>query len=307
LTLHICLTDQLDKEDARKFTTATPAKIEHAIDRLWCPATDNDVQHPSSDRIKGDIHKVERSLVSIIEADGAMVDGLGNRNGVRALRSTGEAPRRGGARVAGVSSKPHKSSTFRHSDSNELSETVLLTAQVKFEKHIGNVSADDKVVLNDIFAVRTLFSRNSTTKGAMREPLRTITGQANMNKYLDKDSDILKPVVQYLECRTVGDKYVCPYCTKEVKNNSQGIKKAYNRHLGNKSCIQAREAAAKVASSSSASGGGGGGVDDEDSDDVDSSDELDEDTSMLRENDSGDESDAADDDEDSRPSKRSRK
>ena len=45
LTLHICLTDQLDKEDARKFSTATPAKIEHAIDRLWCKATVNDVQH----------------------------------------------------------------------------------------------------------------------------------------------------------------------------------------------------------------------------------------------------------------------
>ncbi len=45
---------------------------------------------------------MESSLISIIEADGAMVDGLGNRNGVRAKRSTNEAPsRRGGAQVAG--------------------------------------------------------------------------------------------------------------------------------------------------------------------------------------------------------------
>ena len=134
----------------------------------------------------------------------------------------------------------------------------------------------------------------------MREPLRTITGLANTNKYLDPDSDDPKPVAQYLECRMVGDKYICPYCTKEV-SHSQGIKKGYTRHLGNKLCIEAREASAKVASSSSA---GGGGVDDEDSD---SSDELDEDTSMFRENNAGDASDDAEVDEDSRPSKKSRK
>ena len=95
LTLHICFTEKLEKDDVRKFSTATSAKIAHATDRLLSAAIDDDVQHPSANRIKGD-------MISIIEADGAMVYGLGNRNGVRAKRSTDEAPsRRGGARVAG--------------------------------------------------------------------------------------------------------------------------------------------------------------------------------------------------------------
>ena len=104
--------------------------------------------------------------MSIIEADGAMVDGLGNRNGVRAQRSTGEAPKRGGARKAGVSSKPHKNSNFRHSDSNELSEAVLLAAKVKYEKFCRNDSddEDDKVVLDDIFKLRKAFTRNQQQK-----------------------------------------------------------------------------------------------------------------------------------------------
>ena len=124
--------------------------------------------------------------MSIIEADGAMVDGLGNRNGVRAKVSTADAPsRRGGARVAGVCTKPHKSSNFRHSDSNELSETVLMAAKVKYEKFCRNDSddEDDKLDLDNIFKLRKAFTRNSTTIVAMREPLRTITGQANLNKY----------------------------------------------------------------------------------------------------------------------------
>ncbi len=165
---------------SRKSPLAPPS---HAIDRLWSMATDNDVQHPSADRIKGDIHKVERSLMSIIEADGAMVDGLGNRNGVRAKMSTEDAPsKRGGARVAGVSTKPHNASTFRHSDSNGLCETILMAAKMKFEQCFNNDTDDEdgRVNVDEIFKLRTAFTRNSTTKGAMREPLRTIWNQTQV-------------------------------------------------------------------------------------------------------------------------------
>ncbi len=51
LTLHICLTEKFQKDDVRKFSTATSAKIESAVDRLFSPATIDDGQHPSSDRI----------------------------------------------------------------------------------------------------------------------------------------------------------------------------------------------------------------------------------------------------------------
>ena len=58
------------------------------------------------------------------------------------------------------------------------------------------------------------------------------------------------PAGPYIECRMVGDKYICPYCSNIVPH-SQGITKGYTRHLGQVTCKNARKAAAKVASSSS--------------------------------------------------------
>ncbi len=55
LTMHICLTDELESADQRKFTLTSPDRIEHAIDRLWSAANGSNEQFPSSDRIKTDI------------------------------------------------------------------------------------------------------------------------------------------------------------------------------------------------------------------------------------------------------------
>jgi hypothetical protein len=47
-----------------------------------------------------------------------------------------------------------------------------MAAKVKFEKFCSNDSDDeddDKAVLDDIFKLRTAFTRNSTTSDAMRE------------------------------------------------------------------------------------------------------------------------------------------
>ena len=142
----------------------------------------------------------------------------------------------------------------------------------------------------------------------MREPLRTLTGQANMNKYLDPDSGSPTPAVSFLECKLVGGKYICPYCSNVVPH-TQGIKKGYTRHLGQVTCKKVREAAGKAAPSSSSASGGlsGGGVDEEDLDDDDSSNEAEpeDDTFLLWGIDSSD-LDKAHGFADGRPSKRSR-
>ena len=185
-----------------------------------------------------------------------------------------------------------------------------MAAKVKFEKFCCHDSDDedvDEAVLDDIFKLRTAFTRNSTTSGAMREPLRTLTGQANMNKYLDPDTGSPTPAVSFLECKLVGGKYICPYC-RNVVPHTQGIKKGYTRHLGQVNCKKVREAAGKAAPSSSASGGlSGGGVDEEDLDDDDSSVEAEpeDDPFLLWGIDSSD-LDRAHRLEDGRPSKRSR-
>jgi hypothetical protein len=247
LTLHICLTEKMDKDDIRKFSTATSAKIEWAVDRLFSPATADDVQHPSSDRIKGDIYKIQTSLRSIIEADGTMLDGIGNRNGHR-VRDTSnavnEASKRGGARQAGVSKFPHKNEKFRHSHVNGVSGHFLQESKVKFEQYLKDGDAEDyesdvSVDTGDIFTVREKFTRKSKTAGAMREPLRTLTSQANMNKFVEPGASNQNSLVQLRSCTKVGDMYECPYCSKSF-NATQGVKKAYNRHLSTKACQNKR-------------------------------------------------------------------
>ncbi len=88
-----------------------------------------------------------------------------------------------------------------------------------------------------------------------------------MNKYLEPGAGCSETAVSYLECRSVGGKYICPYCNNVVPQN-QGFIKGYTIHLRQVTFRTARdrEAAAKVASrsgsssnsSSIASGGGSG-------------------------------------------------
>ena len=185
--------------------------------------------------------------MSIIEADGTMLDGIGNRNGNR-VRDTAvavnEPSKRGGARKAGVSRFAHKNSKFRHSDSDGVSVHFLKESKLKFEQYINDVGAADyesdvNVDTDDIFTLKTQFTRVSKTAGAMREPLRTLTSQANMNKFVALGTSVPKSAVQLAACKNVGDKYGCPYCAKSF-SATQGVKKAYNRHLSTKACQNKR-------------------------------------------------------------------
>jgi hypothetical protein len=77
---HVMLTAHLPADDPRKFRKDTPKEISRAIMRL-CHPTDGVV--PNSRRIVEDIKRVLISLEKIVEAGGAIVPGIVNRNGHR--------------------------------------------------------------------------------------------------------------------------------------------------------------------------------------------------------------------------------
>ena len=134
---------------------------------------------------------------------------------------------------------------------------MLNEAKLKYEQSVSNdVDAHDyenESFVDDIFSLKTMFKRNSKTKGAMREPLRTLTakvhvtatGQANMDRYFDevtgdRTTVVDRKAVELESYKMVGEKYYCPYCSKEL-TTPQGINKAYKRHLSTKACEKVRE------------------------------------------------------------------
>lgn len=84
---YICmpvLPARLTKTTKNKFSLSTLLNVSLSIHRLWAPSNEADDGVPSSFRIIQDITKYSRTyLLQIIEARGALVAGIGNRNGVR--------------------------------------------------------------------------------------------------------------------------------------------------------------------------------------------------------------------------------
>ena len=78
--MHVLLTSHLPRDDPRKFRKDTPNQISKAILRLCNPTTGI---VPCSRRIIEDVKRVLSSLRTIVEAGGAVVPGLVNRNGHR--------------------------------------------------------------------------------------------------------------------------------------------------------------------------------------------------------------------------------
>lgn len=84
LRMHARITSSLDKDNKNKFSLSTPLNVSLSIHRLWAPSNEADGGVPSSSRIIQDITKCSGThLLQIIEARGALVEGIGNRNGVR--------------------------------------------------------------------------------------------------------------------------------------------------------------------------------------------------------------------------------
>lgn len=83
---HVTLTCQLPRNDPRRFSKGTPKTIEAAVRRLWDPQTG---VSPPPHRIVQDINRVLENVEIVVREDGAVVDGVVDRNGHR-RKSTGD-------------------------------------------------------------------------------------------------------------------------------------------------------------------------------------------------------------------------
>jgi hypothetical protein len=93
LSRHVRMTKVLDNIDPKKFSRSTPGRLSRSLRRLlwhsWDDAAEPDFDaatggSPSARRILQDIAKCMKDhILAIIHAKGAMVDGIGNREGRR--------------------------------------------------------------------------------------------------------------------------------------------------------------------------------------------------------------------------------
>ena len=91
---HVGVTMHLPKDDARKFSNRTPQAISRGIKRIV-----ESVDHgcPSSSRIIQDCNKALDAMWAVYNAEGGIVPGLADRNGIR--YSTSGTGGHGGVRV----------------------------------------------------------------------------------------------------------------------------------------------------------------------------------------------------------------
>jgi hypothetical protein len=93
---HVCYTCHLPEDDVRKFSLSTPKRGSWAFRRIL----DHDDGSPTSERILQDIAKVFASMELIRLAKGALIAGIGDRKGRRALQQhASRINKRGGKRV----------------------------------------------------------------------------------------------------------------------------------------------------------------------------------------------------------------
>jgi predicted flap endonuclease-1-like 5' DNA nuclease len=93
---HVCYTCHLPEDDVRKFSLSTPKRGSWAFRRIL----EHEDGSPSSQRILQDIAKVFNSMEKIRQAKGALIAGIGDRKGRRALQQHASGINvRGGKRV----------------------------------------------------------------------------------------------------------------------------------------------------------------------------------------------------------------
>ena len=77
---HVTLTCMAPRTEPWRFSKATPKLIGSAIERLWDPVSG---VSPPPNRIVQDILRLKENMMIIVEADGAVVPGVCDRNGHR--------------------------------------------------------------------------------------------------------------------------------------------------------------------------------------------------------------------------------
>jgi hypothetical protein len=123
--IHCLLTDMLPKDDAKKFSVATPKLGTNAYLRVLKGS-------PSSKRIIQDVNKVLESMKAIYDAKGCLVEGLGDRNGVRRVFKADTNSKQGGKRVRSMHLYDSKH-YWLHPDAQTGIQVKLEDSIVKFQ------------------------------------------------------------------------------------------------------------------------------------------------------------------------------
>ena len=123
--IHSLLTDMLPKENAKTFSMATPKLGTNAYLRVLKGS-------PSSKRIVQDVNKVLESMKEIYDAKGCLVEGLGDRNGIRRVFKGDTNNKNGGTRVKNLNLYDHKH-YWLHPDAKSGIQVKLEDSIVKFQ------------------------------------------------------------------------------------------------------------------------------------------------------------------------------
>ena len=131
------LTCYLPREDCRRFSKATPKLIKEAVERIWDPEMG---VTPRSNRIIQDIQRVKENLKLVVEADGAVVPGVVDRNGHRNSQRIGRKywPRRENPKALSIEE------LGLHSDCREVVEQLHDTEWNIFQQNTNNIHQSDE-------------------------------------------------------------------------------------------------------------------------------------------------------------------
>ena len=129
--LHVMLTCMLPRNDPRRFSKSTPKEITQMIERIWDPV---EGVSPPSNRIIQDIQQLKENIKLVVEADGAIVLGVCDRNG---HRNTGGTGRRYHPRLQDQSALSIEELPL-HKDCREVVLEIEATEREHFEQSRGD-------------------------------------------------------------------------------------------------------------------------------------------------------------------------
>eukprot|EP00937_MAST-01D_sp_MAST-1D-sp2_P007113 g7113.t1 len=124
VSYHAALTDKLAIDNPKKFARDTPSRLVKSYMRVWRGGGRGAA--PAAARISQGCKKFVSSCWAIFKVKGVVVQGLGDRNGNRAVEGRkGRKDARGGLQVKGE----YSGSRWTHSDASEAEDLFFETAK----------------------------------------------------------------------------------------------------------------------------------------------------------------------------------
>ena len=147
--VHVTLTSILPSTDSRRFSKGTPKSITASVSRIWDPV--NGVSPPSN-RIIQDITRMTENIMLVIEAGGAIVPGVCDRNGHRRKQREGVPDRRGKYDRSIINENEEAKAldtTNLHVDCKEVVLQFYSTETCKFDAYLASVGIQSEQLESD--------------------------------------------------------------------------------------------------------------------------------------------------------------